>query len=86
MIDLIEEKFLVDDEMLRRFVHLDNRIKKMGEKLQKVYIEESITHREQDYEVNMLLYLDSEYERRRLEQDKLDAKKDLGKDSFGFKN
>lgn len=64
--------------MLRRFVHLDNRFEQIDGKLRKIYINEAVDEREHDYELNMLLYLDGEYERRRLEQDKLDAKKDSG--------
>jgi hypothetical protein len=46
--------------------------------MEKIYIKEAIDDRKHDFELNMLLYLDNEYERRRFEQDKIYAKSDLG--------
>lgn len=57
---------------------MDNRLNQINNKMEKIYIKEAIDDRKHDFELNMLLYLDNEYERRRFEQDKIYAKSDLG--------
>lgn len=70
---------LVDREIFRRFVHLEDRYDHLVDRFHNIYLTEAITEDDHAYELNMLLYLDGEYERRRFEQDKIEAKKDLGK-------
>jgi hypothetical protein len=51
----------------------------MENRLHKIYMTEAGGQHEYDHEINMLMYLDAEYEKRRLKNDELEAKKDLGK-------
>ncbi|CAD5225445.1 unnamed protein product [Bursaphelenchus xylophilus] len=67
----------VDRELLRHQVYMDAKLKRIENKMRSIYFKDAVGENEHKAELNMLLYLDAEYERRRFEADKKEAKQDL---------
>lgn len=57
---------------------MEERMRKVDERLRKIDYVEALGEKRHDHEVNMLLFLDAEYERRRFEKDKEDDTNDRG--------
>ncbi|KAI6216014.1 hypothetical protein M3Y94_00453500 [Aphelenchoides besseyi] len=70
----------VDYELYRHSVYMEDKVRNIEGRLRKIFYDDAMGKREHDYELNMLYYLDAEYEQRRLKTDQVDAKND--NDSF----
>ncbi|KAI6233886.1 GLTSCR1 domain-containing protein [Aphelenchoides fujianensis] len=72
----------VDRELFRHSVYMEDKVRHIEGRLRRLYYHEAMGEREHEYELNLLLYLDTEYEKRQLATDKVEAKNDNGIPSF----
>ncbi|KAH7724116.1 Protein MIG-38 [Aphelenchoides avenae] len=73
--EAVVEQF--DYEYMRHSMHMSERMGKVESRLRSIFLKEAMEDRDKDSELNMLLAMDVEHERRQLDADKKAASMDL---------